>query len=109
MVASQQKKIEREFALVCHQQTHSLDSLVTAIDVIAKKHIRVGGRGISAKLEHSQDVSILSMHIACTNINGRIRMDMWFTQIIASILVDAPTMLMGASNSSKAGCDMKIF
>lgn len=107
VVAAQNEEILRILDLVCQEQTNGFERLLATIHVVTKEEV-VGFRGKSTVFEQTKEIVVLSVDVTA---NLR-KTDQKTCQTRVLREMSEPgnrsRTLMGASSSSRMGCEMKI-
>lgn len=104
VVTTKEKEVLRVFDLVGKEQANSLKGLLAIVHVIAKKEV-VGLWWESSILEPTEQIIVLAVNISANLVGAK-------SQHTLVCYVGCSRMsvltLIGASSSSRIGCDIKI-
>lgn len=106
MVAAQNEEVLGVLDLVGQEQADGLERLLATVDVITKEQI-VGLRRESTVLEKAQEVVVLSVDITADLERAQNTSDAWVARNAWGRERWSRT-LIGASSSSRMGCEIKI-
>ena len=104
VVTTKEKEVLRVFDLVGKEQANSLKGLLAIVHVIAKKEV-VSLWWESSILEPTEQIIVLAVNISANLVGAKSQHTLVFYVGCSRMSV---LTLIGASSSSKIGCDIKI-
>jgi hypothetical protein len=106
VVAAEHEEVLGIFDLVCEEQADGLEGLLATVYVVAEEEV-VGLGGETAILEQAQQVVVLAVDVT-TDLAGQSQHWLDVEIRLCRRIAGSLRTLIGASSSSRMGCEMKI-